>query len=413
MNSSINQPQATQAGDHDPTFGKNSGGFTPEGKIPSSARALAVTSDGELNLAISVDGEYLFTRASADGFGIEGFTPTRGKFENAGTSIPTRLLWQKDDGKTVLICDSITNGVSRPAVTRFNASGSPDPVFGHQILGITPEGAVAPARPRRMTDGCLQADKILVTCCYQLPPNNSLDVISRLARLQSDGQLDPTFGEGAGFIDLRFGNFTTHSSSVQLQPDGKIVVGGMIVGQGDLQITLSRYSADGVPDLGFGIEGYAKWGIANHHCILEQMVVQSDGKLVCAGYTTGPQRSCLLMRFDTHGKLDPQFNDGKPVLIHEGLKHPEWNTVAIQPDGKIVVAGSTDTDDNGKLLIMGRFLQNGTLDSSFKEKGWAIVTSGLCWDVAIQPRTNRIISAGETNTAREIRYSYVVGLLGQ
>ncbi|WP_095081325.1 hypothetical protein [Pseudomonas sp. Irchel s3h17] len=392
--------------DLDPGFGNERGYFFPIPGETSDVRAVVLNTDESLNLAIALhNGKYQFNRANADGFPIPDFQPTTAEFASNGTSVPTRLLRQPDN-KIIMIgtftnhADSTLHRVSRPAVTRFNADGTPDPDFGHRVLPFTPEGVTTPLTPRKMADGCLQPDgKILIASVYQRPDPNGSNVISRLTRLNSDGTPDTSFAN-AGSIELIFDGATTDAANVQVQKSGKIVVAGWVVMNGQHQLTLARYTNDGEPDMDFGKKGYARYIHPKHNAILNRLEVYDD-KLVCAGFTTGPEHGALLMRFDADGHADPQFNDGEPVLTRDEFSVLQWACISVQPNGDIIALGN-DQNANGKEFIIRRFTERGQPDLSRKWQTKPLT----CSDVATQS-SKRLIVTAKTRSG----YSLVLGLL--
>ncbi|WP_207849927.1 MULTISPECIES: delta-60 repeat domain-containing protein [Pseudomonas] len=397
--------------DLDPDFGLEKGYFFPEPItpiVPRNIRAVVLSPDQSLNLAsTSEDGKYQFSRADANGFPLAGFQPTSAGFESEGTSSPTRLLLQRD-GKIIMIGTFTPESndsrlrVAHPAITRFNANGTPDLVFERQVLRHPPEDATASPFPRKMADGCLQTDgKILIANVYQLAPANSSNYASKLTRLNSDGSRDSTFGNG-GSIDVVFDGKPTNADHVQVQRDGKIIVAGLMISNGQHQLTLARYTTDGSPDLSFGDDGYAQYAVPEKNTLINQLVVHQD-KLICAGSITGPQSAALLMRFDADGQIDPAFNDGMPVLTRDGYDNLQWACMSVQSSGRIVLAGTAQTRD-GKESIVKRFLEDGRPDFGFTSAPKPISYS----DIAIQTSGRLVLTAVNRSS-----YALAVGLRGQ
>jgi hypothetical protein len=134
--------------------------------------------------------------------------------------------------------------------------------------------------------------------------------------------------------------------------------------------------------------------IATLPCSIASLSI--NDKILCAGRVVGTKGGALLLMVTADGHIDPEFNDGKPVLTQEPFTAFEWIKLATQTDGSIVVVSARD-------CVIRRFLQNGQPDNSFV---WA--TKPLrCSDIAIQPSSNRLIVTAKDNGGSAL----VLGLL--
>ncbi|OHD65708.1 MAG: hypothetical protein A2176_13825 [Spirochaetes bacterium RBG_13_51_14] len=142
------------------------------------------------------------------------------------------------------------------------------------------------------------------------------------------------------------------------------------------------------------------------------VAVQSDHKIIVAGNTeTAPLSSIYdfaLVRYNTDGSIDTSFNGGKVTLDIGG--YDRLTAIAIQRDGKIVVAGYTDTGTNPNNIVLVRLNSDGTLDSSF---GPPTFTGIIITDLTAQPDigtamvlqpNGRIVIAGATNNGGDWDY---------
>jgi len=183
-----------------------------------------------------------------------------------------------------------------------------------------------------------------------------------LARFNNDGSLDPTFGvSGITTTDIETGS--DYAYAIALQPDGKILVAGHTFGG----FALLRYNANGTVDTTFGSAGMVLPAFYDLNDEAQAVAVQPDGKILLAGNTLDSSNniSIVLLRYNSSGSLDTAFGDSGIVLENFG----GWEAVyamALQPDGKILVTGSS--------LI--RFNVNGTLDTSFGSGGRVLDGSG-------------------------------------
>jgi uncharacterized delta-60 repeat protein len=196
--------------------------------------------------------------------------------------------------------------------------------------------------------------------------------IISLVRLQSNGSLDTTFGgDGIMGVDNLPSNFDG-ITGMALDPEGRIVIAGSVTTGGSVAVL--KFTQDGYPDTTFSGDGMAKpYVVAGADSVT--MAVQQDGKIVIAGYVSAGVDNYNLMvcRVLTDGNLDSSFaSAGKLVLdLHGGMDAA--NAICIRPNGKIVVAGYTRTqpgnnDEYDKSLFVG-LDQNGALDNSFGSGG--------------------------------------------
>lgn len=261
----------------------------------------------------------------------------------------------------------------------------------------------------------IQKDGRIVTAGYAEGPTSATTGLDfGLVRYNKDGSLDTTFGSGGkvttDFSDSR-GVSSDAAYAVAIQADGKIVAVGYADGLRDFAV--ARYNADGSLDTTFATGGkFTSYSISSPSYYFSggsatAVAIQSDGKIVVAGYIyNSPQHTSLnqydfvVMRFNSNGALDASFASGgvKVVAIGDGYDFDYAYAVAIQSDGKIVVAGSggpyNGTTENFALI---RLNANGSLDSSFGSSGKVTADIGgnndKAYAVAIQS-DGKIVAAG-------------------
>ncbi len=234
------------------------------------------------------------------------------------------------------------------AVVRYTPDGSLDGRFGVDGIVLTPIGHHGGSSD----DVAIQPDGAIVVAGAAGTRNGS-DIA--LARYQDDGTLDPSFGNG-GIVRTSFGDGQEGSAGVELQPDGKIVIGG---GAGySAGFAFVRYMPDGTLDPTFAGDGFRTVTIG-WDANVGDIALQPDGSIVAVG-VSGPSdnTSFAVARLDTNGELDQTFRgDGKLVTsVGHGFA---WATsVAVQPDGGIVAAGwspTTDTNFNSSDFALARY----------------------------------------------------------
>ncbi|MGZ3924974.1 MAG: Ig-like domain-containing protein, partial [Flavisolibacter sp.] len=202
--------------------------------------------------------------------------------------------------------------------------------------------------------------------------NEQTMVTHRLA----DGALDKTYGNN-GYsqpVPIR-------RPSALLQPDGKIVVGGYNMVYEGSAFVVARFNTDGSVDHSFAGNGVVRVVLTGAD-YLNDLAIQPDGKIVAVGrsYTqTGSLGS--MARLNPDGTLDDGFGNSGGRLLSPVASI--FNAVAVQPDGKIVVAGDASQ------AMVARFLPDGNLDNSFSGDGVAIVpmagTSNSAKTVVVEP----------------------------
>jgi uncharacterized delta-60 repeat protein len=206
--------------------------------------------------------------------------------------------------------------------------------------------------------------------------------------LLNAGALDATFGNGG--IALGSFGMNTSADAVAVQPDGKVVVAGMSSGVDTANFVVARYTSAGVLDTSFGNGGQASvWFNLGAESFegATGVVIQPDGKIVVVGTASSIRHSSdfALARLNADGKLDSSFGNNGTVLTSFGSSNSNFrvdaaaSAVALQRDGKIVVAGSaTFTWENGPPppgvalytdFAVARYNSNGQLDHGFGTGG--------------------------------------------
>jgi uncharacterized delta-60 repeat protein len=239
----------------------------------------------------------------------------------------------QQDGKIVAAGTTENFGNERFEILRFEANGAPDASFGFAGLVTTSFGDTRDFAK----SVAIQADGKIVVAGYSIGDPNSTIAI---ARYNSNGSLDTTFdGDGKASFDLGVDGDRAHA--VAIQSDGKIVIAGFGYHNSDFSFIVARLNANGSLDATFN-GGYVVTSIAAHDARGNAMVIQPDGKILVAGSvkgaTTGNQADIMLVRYNSNGSLDTTFS-GDGMVISGYPDVDVANAVAIQPDGKIVIAG--------------------------------------------------------------------------
>ncbi len=187
--------------------------------------------------------------------------------------------------------------------------------------------------------------------------------------------LDPAFG-AKGVVITDFGVADDEASALTVQPDGKILLAGFSSNSVVKDIAVARYLSDGKLDTSFHTAGYVTFNVGDGNAVARAMAVQEDGKIVIAGtFDNGANEASseiFLARLTNEGFPDISFGaDGKLVLPLEGKTGSAYD-LQVTAEGDILVVG-TAGDTNGLNAIVARIDPQGVLDGSFGEDGIAIV----------------------------------------
>lgn len=222
-----------------------------------------------------------------------------------------------------------------------------------------------------------------------------------LTRYDSRGQLDRGFGAG-GKVTTDFFGDSDEARALVAQPDGKVIAAGAaFTGNGsNPDFALARYRRDGTLDRSFGNGGKVTTDFGAHD-IASAIVMQPDGKLIAAGYTfdyAAAKMMFAVARYRTDGKLDSTFGNGGKVTTGFGGTD-EATAVALQADGKLVVAGHTTASSFD--FALARYSADGQLDASFGTAGKVTTDFGGNIDratgVAVQA-DGKVVAVGATST---------------
>lgn len=183
-----------------------------------------------------------------------------------------------------------------------------------------------------------------------------------VVRLKQNGTLDRSFGAD-GRVRLQVGSSSSEANSVAIDSLGRIVVGGEAVPQGDmLHFAVARLLPDGSLDPSFSRDGSQFSGVRGW---IESVVIDARNRVVAAGpaYIYNQDKYAFgVARYRTDGSFDPSFSgDGSTVTPFADHAYP--NSVALDPQGRIVAAGFTFS--NFKNLALARYGPTGSLDTSF------------------------------------------------
>ena len=281
----------------------------------------------------------------------------------------------------------------RPTPTPLEAralmayAGSLDPTFGgglgYHVGPVTTGTGAAVVQLANLTSVAVEADGSVVVA---YPDGTASGLTFAVTHLKADGALDTSFGvAGKADVVLPTGFKSAGGPSVLLvQPDGKIIVVGEAASiSSRVDTVVARFNADGSADSTFGTAGVevldqGTLGVPN--ASLVDVALQGDGKLVLAGTSTNTTSisPITVVRLGTGGALDPTFGTNGVVTLSDTSAREETDGVAIQPNGQIVVLADipqtlgTHTTFTAALI---RLNADGSRDASLSQAG--ITSSGI------------------------------------
>ena len=369
----------TLQGDIDPTFGSD-GLITTTISDTSTDFGLDVViqPDGKIVVAgMSTGLGFLILRYQSDGtldtsFGSGGkVIPSVGERAFAVALQPDGKIVATGHGPGV---DGMYNDIT---VARFTADGTLDSSFGNggkvttDYFGYHDYGYDLVV----LDDG-----KILVSGAAQsrfdVPDMAPYGYHCAMVRYNPDGTLDSSFGtSGKVLTDISpvhvNDSYSSACNSIALRDDGSFVAAGGYL----RDFLLIAYEADGNLDTSFGIDGVVRTDFANGWDDGRAIWIQSDGKILVAGWATVyANRDFALARYNPDGSLDTSFGTNGKVSVQLGGEDEAYG-IALQPDGKILVAGGVNNAPPTGFAVL-RFNPDGSLDSTFGTEGKIITDFG-------------------------------------
>jgi uncharacterized delta-60 repeat protein len=183
------------------------------------------------------------------------------------------------------------------------------------------------------------------------------------------GSLDTSFS--GGVVTTPVGTSEDYAEAMAVQPDGKVLVAGRArAGAGD-DFALVRYERDGSLDTSFGTGGKVTTEIGSQNDAAYAIALQPDGKILLAGLTDIATNNTdfALVRYNPDGSRDTGFGTQGVVVTPIGTGADKAYAIVLQPDGKIVVGGESSTTSTGVDFALARYNPDGSLDTSFGEGG--------------------------------------------
>ncbi len=391
-----------------------------------------VTTDLNLNsedignaIALQSDGKFFVAGQSAEDFGLVKYN-ANGSVDTAfggGDGIVTTNFGSNagDSGRGVVVQldGKITvAGRSRTelAFARYNVDGTLDTSLDKDGLLVQNAGNNQLSPFGGYSGMALQSDGKIVAVGDGWRDSSGNDFT--VSRLNSNGTFDFSFDGGDGIASTDVFGFSDEIADVAILAEGKIVVAGTAInstGSGDFVV--ARYNPNGTLDTSFDGDGIVTTDFQGQPDSGQALGIQADGKIIIAGHTRNPTTFLddgVLIRYNTNGSLDSSFGTGGIVVTvgnRVGTDANVWlypRDIAIQLDGKILVAGVADYISIYAHGYVARYNSNGSLDNSFLTNIPGQLNGSMVVDfgngnvynevnaVALQP-DGRIVVAGFTD----------------
>jgi uncharacterized delta-60 repeat protein len=357
-----------------------------------------VQSDGRILLAGTSNDDVALARLTT-GFTLDNSLDGDGRLTtNVANADEGRAVAVQADGRILVAGPAVPGANSDLALVRYNTNGTLDTTFGTAGKAFADLGSIDVA-----TSLALQADGKIVVAGYT---GAGFNEDFALARFNTNGTLDTTFSVD-GKTTTSFGN-NDRANSVLIQSDGKIVAAGSWDG-GFSDFALTRYNTDGTLDSTFSGDGLVNLTFSNTSFFGQAEFAtsvrqQADGKLLLVGYTnsntTLGENDFALARINTDGSLDTTFSSDAKVTTDVGGSIDVARDSVIQPDGKLIVAGSYNDR-----MVLTRYNIDGSLDTSFSDDGKAFGVTGSAYGVALQTDGKIVIGGDQSDSMTVSRFN--------
>jgi uncharacterized delta-60 repeat protein len=334
-------------------------------------------------------------------FGNNGFAFTDYPLDTSAY-VYLRGIALQADGSIITTGETNTNN---SWVGRHLADGSIDNSFGTNgwvnLKELFPEASVATCLGLTVQPD----DKIIIVGRGR--DTVDTDLMMFVARLEPDGLVDTTFGNN-GIIFTRAIDNQTHATAycTTIQPDGKILVGGVSKYGGNYVPAILRLNSDGSLDSTFDSDGCVTFSIPTSYSYINKLLVQPDGKIIglsIYNINVNIPYKGLVLRYNADGSPDTTFGNNGMVVSNYNM-YDMFVDAALQPDGKIVVGGNTDAE-----YFVARLNTNGIVDSTFGTNGIKVEHDGnasTCVALSLRP-DGTILSYGNQQQISDTGYWYI------
>lgn len=389
-----------QPGVLDPSFGI--GGKVTHDLLNQAdeARDIAIQPDGKILIAgrgnFNFNNQLILLRLNEDGtldntFSDDGIANVQ--FGNNNLSAGEGLVIQSD-GKIVVAGSTLTGSFYQLAIARFNTDGSLDNTFSGDGLfttnnisnvfcnavtidasgNIIAAGSSGPYGSNHLSVVRVQSNGTLdigfgnngIQQVVMGTQSRALSVIVQsdgkivaaggtddgvyndfaVARFLSNGNLDPSF-DVDGRRSFSLDAYEDYSTCLLQLSNGKLLLGGV----SNTEFALVQLNANGSNNTAFSGDGIVRSDMNDSFDEIHDIELDADGNILAAGYSAYNIYDISVLRYFPNGNLDNLFSlDGKTTIDFNGT-YDYGYAMAIQPDGKIVVAGTTDNNGNQDIAL--------------------------------------------------------------
>ncbi len=396
-----------QDGTLDPTFDGDGRVITTLGTFDDAVYGIAMQRDQRIVVVGQTYQEdrycifvarYLLNGAPDASFGTNGVTITA---IGAGDA-KARAVTIQTDGAIVVAGLSVLGAREVLTVARYNdKTGDLDKTFNGTGIVQTPVGSGYSAAHAVTLD----AEGRIMAAGYG---QSGQDYVMAVVRYKENGELDPTFGS-SGIVTTQFSTGSDMAYGIVIAgPDDIIVAGTSSPLGSNSDVAIVKYKASGELNGAFGLAGkyrhssvgsFNEWGFG--------LAVQRDGKPIIVGHTSSLIHDVLVTRYTQNGQLDPEFGVNGIVTSDYGTgsDQGEASTVVLQSDDKIVVAGLRNFGSKTDFALM-RYMPNGSVDRTFGDTGSVSTDFGNSDDggraIAMQ-FDGKILVAGQSHNGTQGR----------
>lgn len=388
-----------QPGTPDITFGNGGRVNVDLGFFSQAPIDLKVLPDGKMLVGgIEYDStsnvRAFLTRLTAQGeidstFGVNGLAPV---FSQPGFDVRVSEIELLPDGKFIVLYKASSQPLQyRTAIRRYSYDGSADNTFGTNGQTISPSGmkfsgeglAIAP-------DGNIIVGGVNYT--------NTQGANFSLLGFKPNGTTATNFGTN-GRVEFHLGTQNDFLYNVEVQPDGKIVAAGRIIGDFavDDPLVLLRLNSNGTPDSTFATNGFFMDTYNDAAGAPEEIHFLPNGDILLTGGSNaapGQGLDCALYKFNKNGIRDNTFGNDGMRSFDFGSGYEFINASILQTDGKIILSGLSNES-----FIIARMDAQGEPDQSFGDNGSisnstfeAVKNLNICSSIQMYPG-NKLIAA--------------------
>jgi uncharacterized delta-60 repeat protein len=391
-------PQAlADEGDLDSGFGNGGTMVTPIGSANDSAAAMAIDAQGRIVVAgpsnNGTNNDFAVARYNPNGTLDTSFNGTGKRTDPIGSGADTARAMAIDAQGRIVVVGTTFNGSDFDfALVRYNENGTLDTTFNGTGKRTDPIGSASDSAGAVAIDA---QGRIVVAGVS----GNGTDNDFAVARYNPNGTLDTTFN-GTGKRTDPIGSSDDAPRAMAIDAQGRIVVVGTTFNGSDNDFAVVRYNSNGTLDATFNGTGKRTDPIGGANDSASAMAIDAQGRIVLAGLSfTGTRDDFALARYNPNGTLDTTFNGTGKRTDPIGAGADDFAAaVAIDAQGRIVVAGGSNNGSDDDFAV-ARYNPNGTLDTTFNGTGTRTDPIGSGTDfanaVAIDAQ-GRIVLAGQS-----------------